>query len=176
MDLDTATNILRHPETSNMHESAAAAAYIHSFYSYERPDLLRPVHRTRDAKPRAVLRDEVVGNPKVGVDGGFSVGVQGAVGSEETVQTARPQKVMRLDPFTQYGLLADTDGSSGGWLVKHSSVSGTGQGMNEPMTAGRLTADQLTKQRHRLEDAAMARMRPIAAAYRTFWGNGGRAA
>jgi hypothetical protein len=51
MTLDQATRILKHRDGS-MHEHAAAAAFVHSFYtSSEGRHLTRPIKLTTDAKP-----------------------------------------------------------------------------------------------------------------------------
>jgi hypothetical protein len=119
MDLNEARAILKNPNASTLHEHAAAATYLSSFYRHEGRPLLRPA-LTKDAAGNSVFREgreevrrdyvEARRPPHVGKIGGGDY-------------PSGPEIVAVLEgPATAYSILTDEQGRT--VLVRHSRIGG----------------------------------------------------
>lgn len=183
-------------ESVSLHEWSAASAYVGSYYTFERPDLLRPATTTftTDAKPppsttsdekfeRALailerrakrttspkrIRDaEAISDPH---DRTLNAEPGASVETADPPGRVGPARVMRLSPVTQYSILADTEGD-GGWLVRHASIeNAAGEHTGAVRDAGYYQRQAKTARTAR--ELATIGLRSINEANMKAWGNG----
>jgi hypothetical protein len=141
----------------SLHEHAAASAYLHSYYTFERPDLLRPVRLTYDAAPRRIVRDDIEPTRR-------------AENPNESSKVG-PRRIMRLDgPASAYVITTTADGET--WLCRASDIDGKLEsGEGNTGTGIRLRALDAVARREIEADAARSRrmLASINAANRAFW-------
>jgi hypothetical protein len=134
MDINEARAILKNPHATTLHESAAAASYLSSFYAHEGKPLLRPVDLTKDAIPGGGFRP---GPGKwMGVNDEFREGgaevrrdLRQSRSPERTEMGADPggavgpRRILRLDgPASGYQIISSADGET--WLCFSGKIDG----------------------------------------------------
>jgi hypothetical protein len=160
MDLAEARAILKNPNASTLHESAAAASYLSSYYAHEGKHLCRPVDLTKDVAPAfteggAAVREDLRQSYAAGHGERTPMGRNpgGKVG---------PEIVAVLEgPITQYDLMTDERGRA--VLVRHANVSGV-------LDPGRtVNGSRFVKDARQRVAAEQKRNKEWAAGIASFW-------
>jgi hypothetical protein len=119
MDLAEARHILKR-RTGSMHEHAAAATFLHSYYVNERPDLLRRVSFS-DAPP-------IKGTPNISGTEPPDFDTELTGGGTKPGSRSGAKLMVRLPgPATSYFIA--NDGADGTGLYRHADIENVGVGM-----------------------------------------------
>jgi hypothetical protein len=158
MDLAEARDLLTHRRCT-LHEHAAAASYLSSYYAHEGKHLLRPVDLTKDAVAAGPFR-EGIGEIRADIRQARQPHNIGKIGGGDF--PAGAELVMKLPgPVTAYFIAADAYGNA--CVYAYASIDKK----IDPGTA--ITGSRFVKDARQRAAAEQARNKHWAAGVASFW-------